>query len=305
VIVVAGEALVDLIVRADGSIVAIPGGGPYNAARAIARLGVEVAWLGGLSSDRFGQDLEAGLRADGVSTALVQRTDAPTTLALAELDATGAASYRFYTEGTSAPAVLPGPQAAPPTGTRAVHAGTLGFVLEPMASTLETVIGALPADVLLLVDPNCRPSITHDADAYRARMARILPRADVVKVSTDDLAFLVPGSDPLAAAHWISSLGVRAVLLTDGDGPVRVLVDDEVTIVEVPRVEVVDTVGAGDTLGGAALAALVHAGTTRATLDGPGVLRATGFGVRAASMACTRAGADPPTLQELGGWPTT
>ncbi len=304
-IVVAGEALVDLIVRADGSIVAIPGGGPYNAARAIARLGAEVAWLGGLSSDRFGQDLEAGLLADGVSTALVQRTDAPTTLALAELDATGAASYRFYTEGTSAPAVLPGPQAALPTGTRAVHAGTLGFVLEPMASTLETVIGALPADVLLLVDPNCRPSITHDADAYRARMARILPRADVVKVSTDDLAFLVPGSDPLAAARWIASLGVRAVLLTDGDGPVRVLVDDEVTIVEVPRVEVVDTVGAGDTLGGAALAALVHAGTTRATLDGPGVLRATRFGVRAASMACTRAGADPPTLQELGGWPTT
>jgi len=305
VIVVAGEALVDLIVRADGSIVAIPGGGPYNAARAIARLGVDVAWLGGLSSDRFGRDLQAGLLADGVSTALVQRTDAPTTLALAELDATGGASYRFYTEGTSAPAILPGPQAALPAGTRAVHAGTLGFVLEPMASTLETVIGALPADVLLLVDPNCRPSITHDADAYRARMARILPRADVVKVSTDDLAFLVPGLDPLAAARWIASLGVRAVLVTDGDGPVRVLVDDQKKIVDVPRVEVVDTVGAGDTLGGAALAALVHAGTTRATLDGPGVLSATRFGVRAASMACTRPGADPPTLDELGGWPTT
>ena len=100
-----------------------------------------------------------------------------------------------------------------------MHAGTLGFVLEPMASTLDGGLGALPADVLLLVDPNCRPSITRDADAYRARMARILPRADVVKVSTDDLAFLVPGADPLAAARWIASLGVRAVLVTDGDGP--------------------------------------------------------------------------------------
>jgi fructokinase len=303
VIVVAGEALVDLIVRSDDSIVAIPGGGPYNAARAVGRLGVGVSWLGGLSSDRFGRELEAGLRADGFSLALVQRTDAPTTLALAELDATGAASYRFYTEGTAAPAVLPGPHLTLPTGTRAVHAGTLGFVLEPMASTLEGLIAALPADVLLLVDPNCRPSITHDADAYRARMARILRRADIVKVSTDDLAFLVPGSDALFAARWIASLGVRAVLVTDGERPVRVLVDDRVTNVDVPRVEVVDTVGAGDTLGGAALAALVGAGATRATLDGSAVLRATRFGVRAASMACTRAGADPPMLDELGGWP--
>ena len=135
-------------------------------------------------------------------------------------------------------------------------------------------------------------------------MTRILPRADLVKVSTDDLAFLVPGADALEAARWIASLGVRAVLVTDGDRPVRVLVDDEVTIVEVPRVEVVDTVGAGDTLGGATLAALVQAGTTRATLDGHAVLRATRFGVRAASMACARAGADPPTLDELGGWPS-
>ena len=88
-IVVAGEALVDLILRPDGTIAAVPGGGPYNAARAIGRLGVPVAWIGGLSSDRFGRDLEAGLTADGVTLDLVQRTDLPTTLALAELDAVG------------------------------------------------------------------------------------------------------------------------------------------------------------------------------------------------------------------------
>lgn len=302
-IVVAGEALVDLIVRADDTIAAIPGGGPYNAARAIARLGAEVAWLGGLSSDRFGRELEAGLIADGVSTALVQRTEQPTTLALAELDAAGAASYRFYTEGTSAPAVLPGPRVALPAGTRAVHVGTLGLVLEPMASTIESLVASLPADVLLFVDPNCRPTATHDTDGYRARMDRILPRADIVKVSADDLAFLVPGRDALAAARHIASLGVRAVLVTDGAGPVRVLVDDRVTVVDVPRVDVEDTVGAGDTFGGAVLAALVQAGATPAALDAASVERATRFGVRAAAIACTRAGANPPRLEELGGWP--
>ena len=182
-----------------------------------------------------------------------------------------------------------------------MHAGTLGFVLEPMASDARDGRRRAAGDVLLLVDPNCRPSITRDADAYRARMARILPRADVVKVSTDDLAFLVPGADPLAAARWIASLGVRAVLLTDGDGPVRVLVDDEVTIVEVPRSRSWTRSGPGTRSGERPSHALVHAGTTRATLDGPGVLRATRFGVRAASIACTRAGADPPTLARARG----
>ena len=204
-IVVAGEALVDLIVRADGSLIAVAGGGPYNSARAIARLGEDVAWIGGLSADRFGRDLEAGLVASGVSLELVQRTERPTTLALAELDPDGAATYRFYTEGTSAPAVQPGPlEAGLPPGTRALHAGSLGFVLEPMATTFEGLVGGLPDDVLLSVDPNCRPSITHDPDAYRTRIARVLARADVVKVSTDDLAFLVPGMD---ATTLTSSLG--------------------------------------------------------------------------------------------------
>ena len=159
-IIVAGEALVDLIAQADGRLVPVAGGGPYNAARAIARLGVPAAWAGGLSSDRFGRMLEAGLAADGVSLELAQRTDRPTTLALAELDEHGAAAYRFYAEGTSAAELYPGPLAGGlPAGTRAVHAGTLGFVLEPMATTLERLVTSLPDDVLLMVDP--KPPVDH------------------------------------------------------------------------------------------------------------------------------------------------
>ena len=304
-IVVAGEALVDLLVHPDGRLAATLGGGPYNTARAIGRLGVPVRFIGGLSSDRFGRELEAGLAADGVSLDLVQRTDLPTTLALAELDDDGVATYRFYAEGTSAPAVLAATLAhGLPPGTLAVHAGTLGLVLEPMATTLEALIAALPADVLLMVDPNCRPSVIPDADAYRARIARVLARADVVKVSVEDVAFLFPGVEPRVGAAQLLARGPAAVLLTDGGRPVTAFIGDHVIEIPVPNVTVVDTIGAGDTFGGAVLALLVHEGRNRTDLADPAVIvRAARFGVRASAIACTRAGANPPTLTDLGGWP--
>lgn len=291
-IVVAGEALVDVIERPDGEVVAVPGGGPYNTARAIGRLGVPVAWAGVLSSDVHGRRLEAALGADGVSLDLVQRTDLPTTQALAELDARGEARYRFTVDGTSAPA-LDGPtlRTSLPRDIAAVHVGTLGLVFEPIAGVLEALVAGLHDDVLLMVDPNCRPSAITDPDAFRARMARILARADVVKVSSADQAYL--------------GVAVEApvVVLTDGGGPVAVRVGDRAHEVEVPPVPIVDSVGAGDTFGGAMLAWLVNDGVTRATLANEDVvLPAVRFGIRAAGLVCQRPGADPPTLAELGGW---
>lgn len=304
-IVVAGDALVDIIVRADGELVPVGGGGPYNAVRAIARLGVPCSWIGGLSTDRFGRMLEAALVADGVSLDLAQRTELPTTLALAELGGDGAATYRFYTEGTSAPAVHPGPLAAGlPAGTRAVLTGTLGFVLEPMATTLETWVAGLPDDVLVMFDPNCRPSITRDPDAYRERLGRVLTRADIVKASGEDLAYLRPATTAAEAVAWLESLGAKVVLVTDGGRPVTVHLDGRVHTVPTPPARVVDTVGAGDTFGGALLACLVHEGARRDSMpDEAALLRATRFAVQASAFVCERAGADPPTLDELGGWP--
>jgi len=306
-IVVAGDALVDLIVRPDGSIVAVGGGGPYNSVRAIARLGIPTAWIGCLSSDRFGRMLEAGLGVDRVGLDLVQRTDLPTTLALAELGGDGSAAYRFYIEATSAPAVLPGPLAdGLPPSARAVLTGTLGFVLEPMATTLEGLVHALPSEMLLMIDPNARPSIIPDAGAWRARLARVLPRADIVKASSEDLEFLCPNESAEAAMTWIGSLGPRVILVTDGARPVTVVVDGVVHRVPTPPVRVMDTVGAGDTFGGAFLACLVHGGVTRTTVaDENAILSAARFAVRASAIVCERAGADPPTLDELGGWPAS
>jgi fructokinase len=307
-IVVGGDALVDLIVRPSGDIVAVPGGGPYTTARAIGRLGVPVAWIGGLSSDGFGRRLEAGLRDDGVSLALVQRTDRPTTLALAELDADGSARYRFYVEGTAAPLVRPEPLAGGlPGSVRAVHVGTLGLVLEPIATTLEGLVAGLPDEAVLMLDPNARPAVIPDPGAWRARVARLLARVDVVKVSVEDLAFLRPDEDPQVAAAWLAASGPQVVLVTDGGRPVTVLSGGRAERVEAPPVDLVDTVGAGDTFGGAFLAALVHAGVGRDGLADPdaalrAALRAARFAVRASAIVCGRAGAEPPTLAELGGW---
>jgi fructokinase len=303
-VLVAGDALVDLIVRADGAIDAVPGGSQFNTVRAIARLGVGCGFVGGLSTDRFGRMLEAGLAADRVDLGLVQRTELPTTLALAELGADGSAAYHFYTERTSGPEVLPGPLAdGLPASVVALCAGSLGFVLEPMAATLEGLVDRLPATTLFMLDPNARPTITPDPDAWRARMERLFRRADIVKASTEDLAFLRPGVPMRETAEWVAGHGPRVVLVTDGGRPVTVIHDGTTVEVPTPTVEVIDTVGAGDTFGGAFLACLVHAWAGRSTLADPGpVLRAARFAVRASSEVCRRAGANPPSLTDLGGW---
>lgn len=294
-IIVAGEALVDVIARRDESIDTVPGGGPFNTSRALGRLGVPVAFAGTLSFDEHGEAMARSLAADGVSLALVQRTTLPTTRAFAEVDEHGEARYQFDVVGTSAPAldadVL---LAALPSDLAALHVGTLGLVFEPIASTLEALVARLADDTILVVDPNCRPSAIADPAAYRERLGRILARADVVKVSTADLDYL---------ASLEIDVEAPVVVVTDGARPTVVRLGNVHHTIEVPFVTVVDTVGAGDTFGGAMLAWLVDAGAPRSSLADPdAILQAIRFGLRAASLVVQRPGADPPTLAELGGW---
>jgi fructokinase len=300
-VVVAGEALIDLIVRPDGGIDAVPGGGPYNTARTVARLEASVAFFGRLSTDRFGRQLADGLASAGVATDRVVVTDDPTTLAVAELDERGTASYRFYLDGTSAPGLLPehaagllGPDVA------ALHVGTLGLVLEPMGATIEDLVTSAPPEVLVMLDPNCRPSATRDPAAFRARIERIARRADVIKVSDDDLHFLEPGVAPSDVIDHLLKLGAGVVLRTDGGRAVELRTTTGCGGVPVPSVRVVDTVGAGDAFGGGFLAAWVGAGHGRSDLGDLDLVRdAVASAVEVAAMTCTRPGADPPTLAEL------
>ena len=296
-IVVGGEALVDLVIDPDGTVVAKLGGGPFNAARAIGRLGSTVAFLGALSRDRFGNLLHDQLVADGVSDELVQFTDLPTTLASAELDGHGAASYHFYLAETAAPSLHP---LDLPVDLTIVHVGTLGLVLEPLATTLEAVVGGIGNDVLVLLDPNCRPRVTADREAYIARLQRVLRRTDVVKVSTDDLQFIAP-DDHSSGVRMLVEAGVALVLHTDGGRSVQVHSATGVVEVPVPAVDVVDTIGAGDAFGGAFAAWWDQAGLGRADLhDQPSVRAAVEAAVEVAALSCTRAGAEPPGRSELG-----
>jgi fructokinase len=293
-VVVAGEALIDLIVRPDGSVTAVPGGGPYNAARTIARLGIPCAFLGRLSTDGFGRRLAATLADDGVGLELVETTDDPTTLALAELDATGAATYRFYLEGTSAPGLT---AAALPAGTAALHVGTLGLRLEPVGSTIERLVHDVPADMLVMLDVNGRPSVPGNPAPWRERVRRIAARADVVKASVEDLAFLQTTADELA------ELGARTVLVTHGPDPVLVRTPGGAAQVPVPDVQVVDSVGAGDAFGGGFLAHWLAGGRDREALDRlDAVSEAARVAETVAALTCGRAGAEPPRREEVEGF---
>jgi fructokinase len=300
-IVVAGESLIDLIVGLDGRVEAIPGGGPYNVARTLGRLGQSVAFLGRLSTDRFGSILRAGLTAENVELGFAVATDAPTLLAVAELDAGGAATYHFYAGGTAAPGLTKAdvPDGLP-ASTIALHVGTLGLVFEPMAATIEGLVLSARPDVLVVADPNCRPTAIADPVAYRARLKRVLGRVDIVKASVDDLAWLDPATAPVDAARRLTDHGPAAVLVTDGAGPVRLVTATNDMELAVPAVRVVDTVGAGDAFGAGFLAAWTAAGRGRGDVgDRSALVAATRFAIEVGALTTTRAGAEPPTLAEL------
>jgi len=304
-IAVTGEALIDLVVDPDGHVAAQPGGGPFNTARTIGRLGLAPAFLGGLSQDRFGAQLRALLGQDGVTLATPTMA-APTTLALADVDPDGVARYHFYLAGTAACALeYPQLSAALPAGVTALHAGSVALAAEPIATGIERLISSdVPAGALVMIDPNCRPEAVTDRGAYLARLSRILRRADVVKVSIEDLAYLAPGVPAHAAAAALLGQGPALVLLTDGPRTVQALMPGQEVSVDVPAVQVVDTIGAGDAFGGAFLAWWLANGFTRSDLHRCGQVReAIQAAVEVAAVTCTRVGANPPLLSEVTGRP--
>jgi fructokinase len=246
-IVVAGEALVDVIADASGTLLAMPGGAPFNVAANVARLGVPCTFLGRISEDPFGVRLRAELESAGVTLAAAEPVSVPTTLALAQLDEAGVADYRFYIVGTSAAALQPSDlPASLLAGARALALGGLGLVYEPIRSTLLGLVAQLPADVAVVLDPNCRPRATPDLASYRETIATLLARVDVLKISAEDVAVLAPGTDPVQYGVDALAVGPQAVLITHGPDSVSVITPAGVRSVPVPPVQVVDTIGAGD-----------------------------------------------------------
>jgi fructokinase len=301
VIVVCGEALIDMISNGDGTQKAAPGGGPFNTARALARLGVPTAFLGRLSDDVFGRELTELLKADGASLQLASIGSEPTTIAMADVDSNGFAEYQFLVQGTSAPNLTPEmvPERFGPEVT-ALYFGTLGLVLEPMASTLMQLMISEHGRRLVMLDPNIRIGLVPDSE-YRDLLHIAISQSTIVKASEADLAWLYPGLDHKQAADRILSEGVSLVVVTLGARGAFGAHRGARLSVDAPHVAVVDTIGAGDAFGAALMAWLYDHDLLRVDLSlSPDELRAAlQFACLVAALTCARAGADPPTRADL------
>lgn len=295
-ILVCGEALYDLV--ADGSLTGHAGGGPFNVARTIGRLRQPVAFLGRLSTDRLGATHARMLADDGVRAQCIVRTADPTTLALASLDDDGVASYGFYTAATAAAGLTPeAALAALPPRVAALHVGTLGLVLEPLATAIEAVVARLADETMVVLDPNVRPQAIRDPAAFRARLERVIARSHLVKVSEEDVAWLDPGSTTSDAARALLARGASAVLLTRGAAGTTVLTDGRQTPIDAVPTKVADTIGAGDAFGGGMLAWWISHGLGREELvDHDRVVEAARFGALVAARTVAQPGASPPRL---------
>ena len=241
------------------------------------------------------------LAEDGVDLGAVIRTNEPTTLALAEVDDDGVARYRFYERGTSATGLqTEAALAAVPDDVDYLHVGTLGLMLEPVATATEAVVERLSGRALIALDPNIRPWVIADPEAYRARLGRVLARSHVLKVSEEDLDWLYPGLPAVEAIREMLEMGPTVGLLTRGPNGALVVTRTAEVAVPAPRAKVVDTIGAGDAFGGGFLAWWSERGLTHEDLGTIDLaVEATAFACLVAARTCSRPGADPPHRSEL------
>jgi fructokinase len=302
VIVVCGEALIDRIHNGDGTQHAAPGGGPFNTARALARLEVPTAFLGRLSEDVFGRQLASLLVSEGASLELASIGPEPTTIAIADVDSEGFAEYQFLVQGTSAPnltlEMLPDEFGG---DVEALHVGTLGLVLEPMASTLAELVTRERPQRLVMLDPNIRVGLVPDSE-YRDRLQIAISQSTIVKASEADLAWIYPGLGYEQAAERVLADGVSLVVVTLGEkGAFGANQRGARILVAAPHVEVVDTIGAGDAFGAALLAWLHDHSALRSDfrLEADELKAALDYACLAGAITCSRAGADPPWKREM------
>ncbi|GAA1481337.1 carbohydrate kinase [Gordonia sinesedis] len=308
-IVVCGEALVDVVenpTRESSPDRLAPlqpalGGGPFNVAITLGRLGSAVSLCSAISTDTYGTAIIGALQASGVGTTLVQRRPEFTSLALATIGPTGGARYSFYVDGT-ADRLVDDPGSFAPT-VSAVCFGTLSMVLEPGATVYESILRRSHTEGrLVVVDPNIRGEVIDDADAYRRRFRSWVPDIDVVKLSDEDAEWLAAGPDGSTADEWLDA-GVAAVVTTGGAAGVSVTTVEGAVGAAAPDVTVADTIGAGDSVLGAVLHRLDRAGAlSPAGVRGLGLdgwLDVAEFAVQVAAVTVSRPGADPPWASEL------
>jgi fructokinase len=289
---VVGEALMDLIPVVGGDRVPIVGGGPANTAKAVARLGYPTYFVGGISSDEYGRAVELELLRSGVDLSLVHRGDSPTALAIATINEAGLASYEFKLDSTVSfnfhSSWLPKEDA------EVIHIGSVATLLEPGASELYKWLSNKSATVVF--DPNVRPSIQGNREIYRDSVERWIDLAKIVKLSEDDFSWLYENSESEVIANWLSR-DTEIVVVTRAERGLSAFTREGRIDCPAAKVELVDSVGAGDTIGAVIVEGLLKYGLAGLKTD---VLRQVlERAARAAGITCSRAGANPPWKEEL------
>ena len=297
---VCGEVLIDLIPVAPGSNDRAPhvGGGPANTAKALARLGHDVHFIDGISTDAYGEMSRDELIADEVKLDLAKSSDLPTALAIVSLNENGGASYEFKLDDTATFDFsldwLPDPSKYKPN---VLHIGTLVTIIKPGADVLYDWALQVAEFAPIVFDPNIRPSVIGDRDKYEAAVEKWAAISSIIKVSDDDLAWLFPHqSVSEVAERWIRDGAALVVVTRGSEGLIGFTADGSV---EVPGVKIVvaDTVGAGDTVGAIIVEAMVEKGIMALTTD---VLQEVlSRAAAAAAITCSRPGAQPPYKHEL------
>ena len=308
---VCGEALFDFFAQSPESMAkgqvdfrAIAGGSPFNVAVGLRRLGVDTALFAGLSTDYLGRRLKQVLVNEGVSTEYLHDLDAPTTLAMVALDASGSPAYSFRGEGCADRQLhghhlpLLGPEV------RGVHVGSFSLVVQPVGDTLLALVKRESGQRLISLDPNVRLNPEPDIERWRQRISELIPYADVIKVSDEDLELLYPGQDAQQIARSWLNHRCQLVFLTRGSQGASVFSREHgQRSVPASLVQVADTVGAGDTFQAAVIAWLTGHGLD--SIEGVQGLSALqldallDFASRAAALTCSKTGPDLPYREQL------
>ena len=288
-----GEVLIDILPTG-----AVVGGGPANTAKALARLGYDVDFIDGISTDAYGMSARKELERDGVGLTLALTSDKPTCTATVTLDSKGSASYEFLIDGTATfdfnDSWLPDPERLKPA---VLHIGTLVTIVEPASSTLYKWAVKCAEFAPVVFDPNVRTSVLGDREKYRSAVEKWVAISSVIKLSDDDISWLYPDeSMDEVAKRWIAG-GASLVVVTRGAQGIIGYTDGGYEEVDGAKVTVVDTVGAGDTVGAVVVEGIIkhsvhglHGQVLHAVLHRAAI---------AAGITVSRAGAQPPRLHEL------
>ncbi|MBR0727365.1 carbohydrate kinase [Bradyrhizobium japonicum] len=305
-LIACGDALIDFVpTRNTGgreAVMPAVGGSCLNVAIGMARLGAPTGFVGGVSTDMFGRMIADHATASNVELGLATRSDHQTTLAFVRIVA-GESHYAFYDAETATRNWTYRRGAIPFASIEAVHIGSTTLVNDQGAAETKALIADARASSTISFDPNCRPNLVKNKPAYLARMAEFAGHADLIKMSDVDFAYLF-GEEPHERAKVLLGQGTSLVVITRGNnGAIAWHASAGQIEVQAPKVEIADTIGAGDSFQAALLFALHKQGRIgRQQLKDTGadeLRRALSFAAKCAGLTCTRPGADPPWSHEV------